>query len=171
MAKSTQGVKSSQGDAKETERHQGCQNNLWRKRSKASAGKVSKTPRKSILTRKSKTSRFTGAPPPLMSSSVVTFKISRMFSLNLKPGIRLDIKKEQVKTHANLLKVWWTRHQLVLIQGCNLSLEKFNLNLIKTRGELPRSKLNFLCCSDLGPLTWGFVWFYTHNIPCQSCRW
>ena len=43
--------------------------------------------------------------PPLMSSSVVTFKISRMFSLNLKPGIRLDIKKEQVKTHANLLKV------------------------------------------------------------------
>ena len=42
---------------------------------------------------------------PLMSSSVVIFKISRMFSLNLKPGIRLDIKKEQVKTHANLLKV------------------------------------------------------------------
>ena len=62
--------------------------------------KVSKTPRKSILTRKSKTSRFTGAPPLM-----VTFKISRMFSLNLKPGIRLDIKKEQVKTHANLLKV------------------------------------------------------------------
>ena len=27
-----------------------------------------------------------------------------------------------------------------------------------------------LCCSDLGPLTWGFVWFYTHNIPCQFCR-
>ena len=34
----------------------------------------------------------------------------------------------------------------------NLSLEKFNLNLIKTRRELPRSKLNFFCCSDLGPL-------------------
>ena len=49
---------------------------------------------------------LTGAPPPLMSSSVVTFKISRMFSLNLKPGIKLDIRKEQVKkTHANLLKV------------------------------------------------------------------
>ena len=42
---------------------------------------------------------------PNVTLTVVTFKISRMFSLNLKPGIRLDIKKEQVKTHANLLKV------------------------------------------------------------------
>ena len=41
----------------------------------------------------------------MVSSSVVTFKISRMFSLKPKPGLRLDIKKEQVKTHANLLKV------------------------------------------------------------------
>merc|ERR1712074_161504 len=36
-----------------------------------------------------------------------------------------------------------------------LTFKKFKLNLIKTRGELPRSKLNFLCCSDLSPLTWG----------------